>query len=75
MEDRVAVRRAADDLREQLDEVEVGDELGITRVGDVEDVDVVQLGVVDRHGVRARAVLPDEDAVAGVGDGGGILRQ
>ena len=39
---------------------------GLRRIGDVEDVDVGELGVVGGHEVRARAVLPDEDAVVGV---------
>ena len=77
VEDRVAVRGAVDEVEVllvgQRHEVEVADELRRRRGGDVEDVDVVQLGVVDDDGVELAGVLPQEDRVRAVGHLGRVL--
>jgi hypothetical protein len=76
-EDRVAVREVVDDvdalLVGNLDQVVIADEDRVARIGDVEDVGVVELGVVHDHGVGLLAVLPDEDRVGAVRDRGRVL--
>lgn len=61
------------DLREPLFQVVLSHELWRPRVGDVHDVDVLEVFVVHEDGVGVVACVPGEDAVDGVGDGGAVI--
>ncbi|MGH9290614.1 MAG: hypothetical protein ACRD0V_20345 [Acidimicrobiales bacterium] len=55
------------DLRERLVQVVLGDQTRLLGVGDVDDVDIGALLVVDDHRVGLGAGVPGEDAVDLIG--------